>query len=50
MPIEQAVTEFKEEMTLLGENYQGPGVDDLLTKFATYLKDSGLLADCFYGI
>lgn len=43
-----AVDGFKGEVARLGLNYEGPGVDDILTRFAAYLKTNGLLADCFY--
>jgi len=50
MDEKKAVEDFKAEMERLGLNYRGPGIDDVLMRFAVYLKESVLLADCFYGI
>lgn len=43
MDAKVAVEGFKIEIERLGLNYEGPGVDDILMRFATYLKDCGLL-------
>lgn len=45
---EQAVNEFAADYERLGNAPIGENDKELLRKFAEYLKDSGLLADCFY--